>query len=412
MQSDSPVDFGSQRPAFLNFFVSSLYLLYLLTAPNTSYLSAMKRKLLKLLLIIAPVMVLELIFSLFIYQQSLNLFPNEEVETNPYADNENKGKSFVNSFEVKDKEINYAFTLKQGFPYPYAGISFVPKGGFFKHMTRYDYVDFEITSKKEKELYIYLLAYEPTVYKEGDDVYLRHLKKVIPTQNRHEKVRVYLDEFKTAEWWYIQVDRFVHDMGAPDFNNIRKLNISSVGTAPLDVMEEIQVKSIRFGTSYTPFFLWSAGFTSLYYLLIFLVPLLLKRDPKAVTIVIPHRASEIQDKTESELDTCTKWFFEHYTDPDISLDKMALELGISSRKISDIINSNFKMSFKQYLNTMRLNEAKALLSQTDWPIKEIAMKVGFSNTSHFNRTFKQYQNMKPLEFRKDYSPVKHQEGKE
>ena len=73
--------------------------------------------------------------------------------------------------------------------------------------------------------------------------------------------------------------------------------------------------------------------------------------------------------------------------------------GFSARKISDLIKENYSLSFKQYINNIRFNEAKRLLKESNLPINEIAYKVGFNNISHFNRAFRQYCNCSPQEYR-------------
>jgi len=59
------------------------------------------------------------------------------------------------------------------------------------------------------------------------------------------------------------------------------------------------------------------------------------------------------------------------------------------------------LPFKQYLNRLRLEEAKRLLTQTDLQVSDIAYKVGYGNISHFNRVFKDHLGISPNDFRKD-----------
>ncbi len=65
-------------------------------------------------------------------------------------------------------------------------------------------------------------------------------------------------------------------------------------------------------------------------------------------------------------------------------------------------------SFKEYtgyspinfLINVRIQEAKHLLSTTDYPISKIAMQVGFSSHSYFCQIFKKETGQSPLQYRK------------
>ncbi|HEY5583277.1 MAG TPA: helix-turn-helix domain-containing protein [Ruminiclostridium sp.] len=57
-------------------------------------------------------------------------------------------------------------------------------------------------------------------------------------------------------------------------------------------------------------------------------------------------------------------------------------------------------TFITYLNFVRLRESEKLLIMSDKSISEIAISVGFSNTSYYTRTFKKEKGIPPLLYRK------------
>ncbi|OPA74559.1 hypothetical protein BVG16_22570 [Paenibacillus selenitireducens] len=57
-------------------------------------------------------------------------------------------------------------------------------------------------------------------------------------------------------------------------------------------------------------------------------------------------------------------------------------------------------TFTNYLNYIRITEAEKLLLTTDKSMTEIALEVGFSNSSYFIQQFKQFKNISPVQFRK------------
>lgn len=83
-----------------------------------------------------------------------------------------------------------------------------------------------------------------------------------------------------------------------------------------------------------------------------------------------------------------------------SLELLEKEYHISRYRICREFTKYFETSPIQYLNHRRIAVAKEALLQTDKRINEIGQMVGFENTNHFIRLFKQQTGVTPLEFRK------------
>lgn len=84
---------------------------------------------------------------------------------------------------------------------------------------------------------------------------------------------------------------------------------------------------------------------------------------------------------------------------EIDFEKMAEELHISYSYIRKIVKSVTGKSVLDYINTLRINEGKRLLRQTNMTIAEIALNLGYNNVQSFNRFFKKYEGITPGEFR-------------
>lgn len=90
----------------------------------------------------------------------------------------------------------------------------------------------------------------------------------------------------------------------------------------------------------------------------------------------------------------------HYTEP-LSLDLLASELSTGKHYISHIFNERLKISFPDYVNGLRINEAtRLLLANPDRNVTEIAYDCGFSSTRTFNRAFIKQIGLTPRDFRK------------
>jgi len=65
-----------------------------------------------------------------------------------------------------------------------------------------------------------------------------------------------------------------------------------------------------------------------------------------------------------------------------------------------------KLSINEYLIDMRVNLAATMLRDSLIPISEIIYRVGFTNNSHFWRTFKKHTLCSPSEYREKYCWIK------
>lgn len=76
------------------------------------------------------------------------------------------------------------------------------------------------------------------------------------------------------------------------------------------------------------------------------------------------------------------------------------DLGLSRRRAVEIFKEAYGMTPKAYMDSLRLQEAKRLLVQTDSRIIDIAAVVGFGGLFTFNRFFKEKTGCSPNEYRK------------
>jgi len=71
---------------------------------------------------------------------------------------------------------------------------------------------------------------------------------------------------------------------------------------------------------------------------------------------------------------------------------------VSLRQLERYCRTNFLLAPQEWLNQMRLDEALMLLDK-GFSVKETAYKLGFKQTSHFCRLFKQKYRATPRLFR-------------
>lgn len=92
-----------------------------------------------------------------------------------------------------------------------------------------------------------------------------------------------------------------------------------------------------------------------------------------------------------------------FLDPTITLDKIAEELHLSKSHLSRVVNAELKMGFPDYLNALRVEEAKTYLSNPEfanYTLVAIGLEAGFNSKTTFNTAFKKVTAQTPSEFRK------------
>lgn len=119
--------------------------------------------------------------------------------------------------------------------------------------------------------------------------------------------------------------------------------------------------------------------------------------------IIEDACLEMRTSNERSLRTTMldsiRYIEEHYTDPDLSVDKIATIFHISNSYFSRMFHEICNLSFPEYVNELRLNYSAQLLQTTNLNVKEIAARSGFSGVSYFGAQFKKKYGVSPSVFR-------------
>lgn len=103
------------------------------------------------------------------------------------------------------------------------------------------------------------------------------------------------------------------------------------------------------------------------------------------------KASELRRMMEQE---------EMYLDPQITADRVITLLGTNHTYFSQMMSSEWRMSFSEYLNALRLARVEKLLEDESMTIAAVAAESGFANAGYMSRKFKEKYGATPSEWRK------------
>lgn len=84
----------------------------------------------------------------------------------------------------------------------------------------------------------------------------------------------------------------------------------------------------------------------------------------------------------------------------ISSDKLAELAHMTVRTLQRTFNQCMQMTPSDYITQVRVRNAAHLLKESDFPVTEIAMSCGFSDSNYFSRIFSRSMGMSPSEYRK------------
>lgn len=124
---------------------------------------------------------------------------------------------------------------------------------------------------------------------------------------------------------------------------------------------------------------------------------------KAYLLLLTGKLIELCDFTEPQssagiipkvFEYCLKNFRS-----DITIKDVANALFVSESYVSHIFCNKLKINFRSYINLLRINEAAAMLTESDVSITDIAAHSGFGSIRTFNRAFLKFKGITPKEYR-------------
>ena len=87
---------------------------------------------------------------------------------------------------------------------------------------------------------------------------------------------------------------------------------------------------------------------------------------------------------------------------ELRLEMLAGIFGYNSAYLGKVFHQYTGDNFNNYLDEIRISEAKRLLAMDEYRVYEVAEMVGYSNINYFHNKFKKYVGMSPLSYKKQF----------
>ncbi|MEI8200617.1 MAG: response regulator [Eubacteriales bacterium] len=118
--------------------------------------------------------------------------------------------------------------------------------------------------------------------------------------------------------------------------------------------------------------------------------------------VLEHYEKICKNKMSKPVLLAQEYVQEHFSEQ-IHLSDVAKVVFLHPYYFSDLFRNEVGISFSDYLTEYRMNQAKGLLKNQQYKIKDINEMVGYIDSKSFSKIFKKVIGLTPQEYRKLYS---------
>jgi AraC-like DNA-binding protein len=116
----------------------------------------------------------------------------------------------------------------------------------------------------------------------------------------------------------------------------------------------------------------------------------------------PGYTQKVEHKASDRFGKVNEYIMRNF-DKEITLPQVASIANMSVTTFCNFFKDHFRVTFVEYVNTVRIGYACKLLADEEQNIVEIAYNSGFKNLGNFNRQFKRFKDMTPSEYRRAIS---------
>lgn len=338
------------------------------------------------------------VIEFYYNQQKITLKAHEYgAQLSSYSDSSgNGGRSSVHIDSLDSRGCYISYTLSDVYKYYYAGVQLLHGKERALNLEEYSKATIILNAPASNTMRFFILCHEPSTYDENDPQSWLHMRKTIPLKKGQQRYQLKLDDFYTPQWWFDDYAKRKSQITTTPYRTVLGLKVESGEGEALDVETPVFLGVIVF-TKDVPLWLRAVELLLLILMTVVIVLFLRKRLSRAK--IGGYEKLSLGNQYDEDVEAVTDYIGRCYPHADLKIDIVAEACCMHPDKVASTIKSEYNQSFKQYLNSIRLTEAKRLLKETDRQISEIARSVGYSNVSHFNRVFKGELDCTPREFR-------------
>lgn len=117
------------------------------------------------------------------------------------------------------------------------------------------------------------------------------------------------------------------------------------------------------------------------------------------TAALQARDRASNDRYGSVIRDAKEYIRANFSQSDLSLNRIAVHIGVSPSYFSSIFKQETGQSFVEYLTQVRMERACELLKCTSYRTSEIGEQVGYNDSHYFSSAFKKAMGQSPKEYK-------------
>lgn len=345
-------------------------------------------------LLVFPFVAFGIIFTV-LYKPPLDLLDPEAFTSAEFSD-KNDGGNSQSSITKTESSILVNCVLEDGYQYPYSGIQFFNSSASLFDLSNYA-VSIQLTVSYDVRLSIRLNQFIDNYTDTANDLSYLVLAKSFGLKKGKNVIELNISDInEIKDWWFQLNPRMINKIDKISYTNTKVIWLYIENSTPLHKPLQIEIEAFTFHYAYMPLiYNFSIG-AFLYYIILIIIVWKIK---KVKYILMPIELSNIGNRIPETQNQILAYIGKNYSNSELKISHIAHEVAISQDHVAELIRKHSGLTFRQYLNQVRLEEAKHLLRNSEYQIAEIAYKIGYNSVQHFNRMFKEYTSFTPTSFR-------------
>jgi len=302
-----------------------------------------------------------------------------------FSSNASQGKLIYRG----DSSFTFRYTKTPRKGHSFTGAYF-PLENLSIDFSQYDRIEISVQTNKARRIPLNLSVQN----KLETHQYVRNFIEVKKGQNSYS---LKLKDFFTPTSWYDRNHVAQIEIPKQDFSKIEAISFESCHLLPDNIEDQYTVTRLYLKKNLN----WT-------YLIIITVIILLISSLRVVLYGVVKKEKEVIhipikpvefEKKDQEIENILVFLSENYNNPNLTLTDLSDEFGKPNNEISKKIKERTEKTFPQYINFLRVEEAKRILSGNDYKtIAEVGYLVGFNSPSNFIRVFKGEVGVSPKSF--------------
>lgn len=359
-----------------------------------------------------------LLACILVYQSylSLSLLPAKDEDAHwhyeIYTDVATGGSSTAHLHDDSRERLRFDFRLtdKDHYPFASAELRLDDAAGRQIHAdwSKFSTVSFLAKCAPANSMVLIISTFDDKFSTLGNLLTYRAPGTYFSCSEQGIPVSLDLDHFSQPDWWFISM-KVDLSRQAYKLDHVAKILFGTAGNSPRNVDSYFEVSELTLhGRDYRYLvalgieIVASCAILAIWFFLAHTRALTASLDSKMKKDrpLVAYRQLTLEPYKDKEKASILRYIATNYTNPELDLERVAIETGVNRNKVNEVLKSELDMTFTGYLNKLRLTEAARLLvANSDASIAEIAYSVGYANVSYFNRLFKEEYGCTPKAFR-------------